>query len=38
MKRLSIISIFITLFAMQSLAWEKVSTQLDLVNNADTNN
>lgn len=30
MKRLSIISIFITLFAMQSLAWEKVSTQLEL--------
>lgn len=37
MKRLSIISIFILFFASHSLAWEKVSTQLDLTNNADSN-
>ena len=37
MKRLSIISIFMILFAIHSMAWERVSTQLDLANNADPN-
>ena len=37
MKRISIISIFMILFAIQSLAWERVSTQLDIANNADPN-
>lgn len=37
MKRLLVIPTFILLFAIQSLAWERVTTQLDLANNADPN-
>ena len=36
MKRIQIILIFMILFAIQSQAWARVSTQLDIVNNADS--